>query len=107
MAVLSLTAVLLVLGSAAEAAEKKFVNIGTAGIGGGYYPTGGFICNMLNKSRSKYGHKIRCSVESTAGSVANLRSMHAGELDVAVAQADWQFSRHERHQQVRGHRCES
>ncbi len=91
IATLSLVAALFVVADTAGAAEKKFVNIGTAGIGGGYYPTGGFICNVLNKSRKKYGHKVRCSVESTAGSVANLRAMHAGELDVAVAQADWQF----------------
>ena len=74
-----------------QAAKKKYVNIGTAGIGGGYYPTGGFICNVLNKSRKKYGHNIRCTVESTGGSVANLRSVQAGEMDVAIAQGDWQY----------------
>lgn len=90
--------VLLVVGIVAviaatnvQAAEKKYVNIGTAGIGGGYYPTGGFICNVLNKSRKKYGHNIRCTVESTGGSVANLRSIQAGEMDVGIAQGDWQY----------------
>ncbi|MEM7226028.1 MAG: TAXI family TRAP transporter solute-binding subunit [Pseudomonadota bacterium] len=87
---LAASAVALSVG-AVGAAEKKYVNIGTAGIGGGYYPTGGFICNVLNKSRKKYGHKIRCTVESTGGSVANLRSIQAGEMDVAIAQSDWQF----------------
>jgi TRAP transporter TAXI family solute receptor len=75
----------------ASAAERKYINIGTAGIGGGYYPTGGFICNVLNKSRKSQKHNIRCTVESTGGSVANLRSIQAGEMDVAVAQADWQY----------------
>ncbi len=74
-----------------SAQERKFVNIGTAGIGGGYYPTGGFICNVLNKSRKDLGHNIRCTVESTGGSVANLRSIRAGEMDVAIAQSDWQY----------------
>ncbi len=77
--------------SGASAQERKFVNIGTAGIGGGYYPTGGFICNVLNKSRKDLGHNIRCTVESTGGSVANLRSIQAGEMDIAIAQSDWQY----------------
>ncbi len=70
--------------------ERKFVNIGTAGIGGGYYPTGGFICNVLNKSRKEYGHNIRCTVESTGGSVANLRSIQVGDLEVGIAMSAWQ-----------------
>lgn len=65
--------------------KKQFVNIGTASIGGSYYPTGGYICNVLNKSRKKFDHNIRCSVESTGGSVANLRSIQSGDLGVGVA----------------------
>lgn len=65
--------------------EKHFVNIGTASIGGSYYPTGGYICNVLNKSREKLGHNIRCSVESTGGSVANLRSINSGDMSVGIA----------------------
>ncbi len=74
-----------------QAAEKKFITIGTGGIGGGYYPAGGFVCNAINKTRQKYNHTIHCSVESTAGSVGNLRSLRAGESDVGFSQADWQF----------------
>lgn len=80
-----------VVATGAFAGERKYVNIGTAGIGGGYYPTGGFICNVLNKSRKTQGHNVRCTVESTGGSVANLRSIQAGEMDVATVQSDWQF----------------
>jgi hypothetical protein len=36
-------------------------------------------------------HGIRCSVESTAGSVYNLNMIAAGELDMGVAQSDWQY----------------
>ncbi|MEM1288212.1 MAG: TAXI family TRAP transporter solute-binding subunit [Pseudomonadota bacterium] len=79
------------IATGASAQDRQFVNIGTAGIGGGYYPTGGFICNVLNRSREAQGHNIRCTVESTGGSVANLRSIAAGEMDVAIAQADWLF----------------
>jgi TRAP transporter TAXI family solute receptor len=76
--------------ASAASAQSTYVNIGTAGIGGGYYPTGGYICNLVNKTRESYGHNIRCTVESTAGSVANLRSIAAGETEVAIVQADWQ-----------------
>ena len=63
----------------AEAAEKKFITIGTGGVTGVYYPTGGAICRLVNKGRKKHG--IRCSVESTGGSVYNLNTIAAGELD--------------------------
>jgi TRAP transporter TAXI family solute receptor len=43
----------------------------------------------MNKDRAKHG--IRCSVESTGGSVFNINTMRAGELDFGVAQSDWQY----------------
>jgi len=51
-------------------AETQFVTIGTGGVTGVYYPTGGAICRLVNKTKKETG--IRCSVESTAGSVYNL-----------------------------------
>jgi len=70
-------------------AETTFVTIGTGGVTGVYYPTGGAICRLVNKGRKTHG--IRCSVESTAGSVYNLNTIAAGELDMGVAQSDWQY----------------
>lgn len=70
-------------------AENKFVTIGTGGVTGVYYPTGGAICRLVNKTRKEHG--IRCSVESTGGSVYNLNTIAAGELDMGVAQSDWQY----------------
>ena len=70
-------------------AQTRFVTIGTGGVTGVYYPTGGAICRLVNKGRKVHG--IRCSVESTAGSVYNLNTIAAGELDMGVAQSDWQF----------------
>lgn len=70
-------------------AETQFVTIGTGGVTGVYYPTGGAICRLVNKSRKEHG--IRCSVESTGGSVYNLNTIAAGELDMGVAQSDWQY----------------
>ena len=78
------------LGSGSAAAQDQtFVTIGTGGVTGVYYPTGGAICRLVNKNRDDHG--IRCSVESTGGSVYNLNAIAQGELDFGVAQSDWQF----------------
>ncbi len=68
---------------------ETFVTIGTGGVTGVYYPTGGSICRLVNKGRKTHG--IRCSVESTGGSIYNLNAIAAGELDMGVAQSDWQY----------------
>ncbi|MBT6093662.1 MAG: TAXI family TRAP transporter solute-binding subunit [Rhodospirillaceae bacterium] len=72
----------------AEAAKKRFISIGTGGVTGVYYPTGASICRLVNKGRKAHG--LRCSVESTGGSVYNINTIKAGELDMGVAQSDWQ-----------------
>jgi len=83
------------LGKAAAAASillsgtafgAQFITIGTGGVTGTYYPTGGAICRMMNKNRKQTG--IRCSVESTGGSVYNVNTIKAGELDFGIAQSD-------------------
>lgn len=79
----------LALGAATTANAESFITIGTGGVTGVYYPTGGAICRLVNKNRAEHG--IRCSVESTGGSVYNLNTIRAGELDMGVAQSDWQY----------------
>jgi TRAP transporter TAXI family solute receptor len=70
-------------------AQQQFVSIGTGGVTGVYYPTGGAICRLVNKDRKEHG--IRCSAESTGGSIYNINTIRAGELEFGVAQSDWQY----------------
>ena len=72
-----------------QVAADQFVSIGTGGVTGVYYPTGGAICRLVNKDRKSHG--IRCSAESTGGSVYNINTVRAGELEFGVAQSDWQY----------------
>ncbi len=71
------------------ATAAEFITIGTGGVTGVYYPTGGSICRLVNKGRKQHG--VRCSVESTGGSVYNINTIRAGDLDMGVAQSDWQY----------------
>lgn len=71
-------------------AQQKFVTIGTGGVTGVYYAVGGAICRLMNKNRAETG--LRCSVESTGGSVFNANAIKAGELDFGLAQSDVQFN---------------
>ena len=71
------------------ASAQEFISIGTGGVTGVYYPTGGAICRLVNKSRKEHG--IRCAVESTGGSVYNINTIKGGELEFGVAQSDWQY----------------
>jgi hypothetical protein len=66
-----------------------YVTIGTGGITGVYYPTGGAICKIVNKKRKLYG--IRCTVESTGGSVFNVNAVMAGDLEFGIVQSDRQY----------------
>ncbi len=74
---------------APAAMAEEFITIGTGGVTGVYYPTGGAICRLVNKGRRDHG--VRCSVESTGGSVYNINTIREGELEFGVAQSDWQY----------------
>jgi len=79
--------VLVTFGSALAA--PTYVTIGTGGVTGVYYPTGGAIAKMVNKKRKEYN--LRATVESTGGSVFNVNAIDAGDLEFGVVQSDRQF----------------
>ncbi len=78
------------LPQAASAQQQKFITVGTGGVTGVYYPAGGAICRLVNRDRAKHG--LRCSVESTGGSVANVNLLKSSEIEFGVAQSDVQFN---------------
>ncbi|CAM5206263.1 TRAP transporter solute receptor OS=Castellaniella defragrans (strain DSM / CCUG 39792 / 65Phen)OX=1437824 GN=BN940_01681 PE=4 SV=1 [Castellaniella denitrificans] len=80
----------LALGATPVSAQTRFITIGTGGVTGVYYAVGGAVCRLMNKDRAQTG--IRCSVESTGGSVYNVNTIRAGELDIGVVQSDVQYN---------------
>lgn len=68
---------------------QEFITIGTGSVTGVYYPAGGAICKLVNKDRKD--HNIRCSVESTDGSIYNVNSIRSDELEFGIVQSDWQY----------------
>ena len=69
--------------------DMSHLLLGTGSVQGVYFPIGGVICRLLN--RHKHLHKIRCSLESTGGSIYNLKEIGEGNFDLVFAQSDWQF----------------
>ncbi|MBL4830410.1 MAG: TAXI family TRAP transporter solute-binding subunit [Aliivibrio sp.] len=69
-------------------ADTKHVVIGTGGQTGVYYQVGGAICRLVNKGTAD--HEINCT-HKTGGSVTNINGIRSGDVDMGVAQSDWQF----------------
>lgn len=74
---------------ASAQAQQQFITIGTGGITGVYYPAGGAICRMINQGRKEHG--IRCTVESTGGSVFNVNAIASGDITLGMTQGDVQY----------------
>ncbi|WP_249689830.1 TAXI family TRAP transporter solute-binding subunit [Stappia sp. WLB 29] len=87
----SLTLGTMVAGAMAlsgTAQAETFVTIGTGGQTGVYYQVGGAICRLVNRGSAE--HDIKCT-HTTGGSVSNINGIRAGDLDMGVAQSDWQY----------------
>ena len=63
---------------------KKFLNIGTGGTAGTYYPIGGAMAEILNKEIPG----MNASAQSTGASVANVNMLGDGTIDLATVQND-------------------
>ena len=71
-------------GDSASSGDKKFLNIGTGGTAGTYYPIGGAIAEVLNKDIPG----MNASAQSTGASVANINMLRDGAVDLATVQND-------------------
>jgi TRAP transporter TAXI family solute receptor len=86
LAIAAITGVTLM--STSVLAETRHVVIGTGGQTGVYYQVGGAICRLVNKGTATTG--INCT-HKTGGSVTNLNGLRSGDIDMGVAQSDWQY----------------
>jgi TRAP transporter TAXI family solute receptor len=65
------------------------MTIGTGAVTGVYYAAGGSICKALNRDRAAHG--LRCLVEVSQGSTANIDSLARGNVNMALVQSDVQY----------------
>ncbi len=65
-------------------AEETRLSIGTAGTGGGLYPYGGAVANVI----SKYVPGVSASVEATGGSVENFKLLDKKKIAMATVAYD-------------------
>jgi TRAP transporter TAXI family solute receptor len=82
------TAAALILAGGATA-QERFITIGTGGQTGVYYVVGQSVCRLVNRNSADHG--LKCTAPSTGGSIANINAIKAGDMDMGVAQSDWQF----------------
>ncbi len=64
-----------------SAQEKVFISIGTGGTGGTYFPTGGAVADLINKTCPSVRD---ASAEVTAASVENAKLVNSGQTDMAL-----------------------
>ena len=79
----------IMLAAPAAQAEERFITIGTGGQTGVYFVVGQSICRLVNRGTAD--HNLKCTAPSTGGSIANINAIMAGDMDMGVAQSDWQY----------------
>ncbi len=67
-----------------KGSKQQFINIGTGGTAGTYFPLGGAFAEIWNSSIDG----INATAQSTGASVANINLMRDGKLEVATIQND-------------------
>ncbi|MGL4220481.1 MAG: TAXI family TRAP transporter solute-binding subunit [Shewanella sp.] len=76
--------------SVPAAAPTSSLIIATGSVTGVYYPAGGAVCRLINKSSTPL--KLRCSVQATSGSIYNLQALRAHKVNMAIVQSDAQMN---------------
>lgn len=66
-----------------QGTKLRFVNIGTAPVGGVFYTIGGAISDVLNQSAEEQNWKV--TAQSTGGSMENIRRLDSEEIQFAVS----------------------
>lgn len=88
---LMLTAFAFSFGYQAQAADTTYITIGTGGQTGVYYQVGQAVCMLVNRDNAN----VKCTAPSTGGSIDNINAIREGNLDMGVAQSDWQYNAYE------------
>lgn len=81
--VLILIAVLLAAAGCRKP-EERFISIATGGVAGVYYPVGGALAEIFNDKVAN----VTATAEATGASVANVRMLAEGTVELALAQND-------------------
>lgn len=82
---LSLVMLLALLAVGCGGEKQVFLNIATGGTAGTYYPIGGSIADILNKSN------LNAAAQSTGASVANINMLRDNQVELAIVQNDITF----------------
>ena len=76
---------------------RKYISIGTGGLGGMYNTVGSALCGIVNadsEGRMSRSDRLalRCLSPYTGGSIYNLKKLSVGALNFALVQSDWQYN---------------
>ena len=74
---------------AAPRLQADEIFVGTGSRSGVYLHIGRAICGLVNRETARHG--LTCAAPPSAGSIANLENIRAGDLDFGVVQSDWQY----------------
>jgi TRAP transporter solute receptor, TAXI family len=77
------------LAAAAPDLTPQLISVDTGTKNGVYYLVGGEICELVNAGRFEHG--LRCLTNASDGSLANLRTVRRGGVELALAQSDLQY----------------
>jgi TRAP transporter TAXI family solute receptor len=83
-------------------AQEQFFTIGTGGQTGVYFVVGQSICRLVNRGEGD----LKCTAPSTGGSIANINAIAAGDMEMGVAQSDWQYHAYNGTSQFEGSQVE-